>query len=176
MPDFPKGNFLWLDSLAFLVLFFSPVVALKLNYIIDVFLAGLFMYILMVYLIKKPKFAFISSLIYMLNGYMMMMFRDGWMTSMNAYAFMPLILLFIIKLFKSKDWIKYSVILAVLFAIQMRVGPDLKVFLWTGLMFFVYLVVYLVGKNFLNRLLKVFFAGFIVLVILFGLATFLSRL
>ncbi len=169
MPDFSKGNFLWLDSLAFLVLFFSPVVALKLNYILDVFLAGLFMYILMVYLIKKPKFAFISSLVYMLNGYMMMMFRDGWLTSMNAYAFMPLILLFMVKIFKSKDWIKYSVILAILFAIQMRVGPDLKVFLWTGLMFFVYLAVHIVGKNFLNRLLKAFFVGVIVLVVLFGL-------
>ncbi|MBS3097651.1 hypothetical protein J4209_02540, partial [Candidatus Woesearchaeota archaeon] len=170
-PYFFRGNTLSSDYLLgpLVLIIPSTFVAVKLNYLIDIILAGIFMYILMINIKVDRKFAFIAALIFLFNGFVVTLMRDGWLTTLNAYAFMPLVLLFTIKLFGEKKWVKYSIITGIVFALQIRAGPDLKVFTWTFMAFLTYAFFYLARKNFVNRLIKTSLISLIVLSVLFGL-------
>jgi len=170
-PFFAYPSTLGTDNLlGILVLVMPTVAALRLSYLLSIMLAGIFMYILMTNIKVDKRFAFIAALVFMFNGYALMMFRDGWLTSLNAYALMPLVLLFTIKAFKSKSWLIYSIITGIIFAIQLRGGPDLKVVLFTVLMFFLYFLFSLIGKNLLNGFVKAAIVSFIVFIVFFGLS------
>ena len=68
MPYFaiPDKPFLYLPLL-FMILFVSPVAALNSSIVLHVFLAGLFMYILVNYLSKNKPASLISAIIFMIN-------------------------------------------------------------------------------------------------------------
>lgn len=119
----------------YLVMMFNSVMAFKINLVIDVILAGLFMFLFMRSIEVKSEFAFISSLVYMLSGFVYRMFYESTLTSLNGYAFIPLVMLFAVMAVKRKEWILPSILTGVVFALQIRLGPDLKVFLFTIIMF-----------------------------------------
>ena len=157
-----------------IVLFLSKLLpniqsGLKALYIIDFFLAGLFMYFLVIYLGYKPKYAFISAIIFVFNSWLMVRLRNFHLGTINGYMLMPLIMIFIIKAVKEKDFVKYSIITGLLFAIQLRLNPDLKAFIFTGLMFGLYLIFSLIGNNLKNRVLKTSAIALLVGLIIFGL-------
>ncbi|MAG08654.1 hypothetical protein CMO89_04220 [Candidatus Woesearchaeota archaeon] len=148
----------------------SPSYAVKLSYVLDIFLSGVAMYFLILYITKKTKPAFISALVYMFNGWVIGRFQMGHLNTLNGYVFMPLVILFMIKTLKSKDWLKYSIITAILLGLQLRVGPDLKATLWTVFIFGVYILVYLIGKNLQKKIVKAMLVSAVISIIFLGLS------
>jgi len=170
-PLFAKAPTLGIDSLLGILNFFSPKVpiALNLDSLITIILAGIFMYFLIVYLTKEPKAGLVSAFIFMFNGFIQRTMIGPGYTTLNAYFFMPLIFLFSLKALKSKKWVMHSSITGILFALQIKGGPDLKVSMWTALIFIVLLASYSIGKNLSKRLVRVVLIGLIVSVVLIGL-------
>jgi hypothetical protein len=156
----------------FLILVFqSTILALKINFILDLILAAITMYILIYYLTKDKESAFISAFTFVFSGYVLSTFVTNWLTSLNAYLFMPLIFLFTILAFKSKDWIFFSIITAIFFALQVFAGPDLKIVLFSIMLFVLYSIVYIIGKNIGQRVLKAALISCLVAIIFIGLAS-----
>jgi len=154
----------------FLILIFpSTILALKINFILDIILMAITMYILMIYLTNDKMSAFISAFIFTFSGYVVSTFATNWLTSLNAYPFMPLILLLTMLSFKSRNWIFLSIITGILFALQIFGGPDLKVVLFSIIIFILYAITYIFGKNMLQRIVKAFLISCIVGIVLFGI-------
>lgn len=152
------------------LMFIMPIVgALKYMLLIGVIGAGISMYFLMLYLIKKPQFAFVSGLVFMFNGWIMEHVRDCHLSSINSPMFIPLIMLFMIKAIREKEWIKNSVIAGIVFSLQIFFAPDLKVAMWTALIFGLLLLVFVIGKNIKKRITKIILIGAITSLIVFGL-------
>lgn len=172
-PYFAKADTVTVGSLLyFFVIMMPPLLAVKLNYLLNIFLASLFMYILVLYLGYERRIAFIAGMLFVLNGLFTKVFMWGWQTTIDAYVLMPLALLFTIKAVMEKEWIRNSIFLAIIFALQIYGGPDLKVFLFTALMFGFYLLFSLIGKEFRKRLVKIALVGILVALLTFGLTAF----
>lgn len=169
-PFFSKADTVTIGHpLYLLILMFPPAIAVKINYFLNIFLAGLFMYLFCLSIRISPEASFVSSIVYMFNGFATKIFGWGWQTTLDAYIFIPLIMLFVIKAFRTKKWITYSVITGVLFALQIFAGPDLKVFLFTGLLVAIYSIVHVISNRPFPRMIKVVLIGVIVLAVLSGL-------
>ncbi|MBW2989546.1 glycosyltransferase family 39 protein [Candidatus Woesearchaeota archaeon] len=135
--------------------------------VVNVFLSGLFMYILVINLKVKPKFAFISAVCYMFNPFSinhMSAFTDA----MQVYFWTPLIFFFLWKAVTSKRWFKYSVITGISLAVTfLGNGYDFGLFL-----FFVFLsvfIVYVVSKHFSKRIVKLSLISLTILLVFTGL-------
>ena len=161
-----------LDSFLGLSLFFfsNEALAVKMSYVPPFFLAGLFMYIFMLYLGLDKRFAFVSALVYMLNGHVGKLLNWGWLTTLSGYCFIPLIFLFGTKAIREKNWVRNSVITAIIFALVLRVGPDMKVGLWVGLIFGLYLIFNLVTGFKKKKMIKIALISFLIIIIFFGLS------
>jgi len=153
----------------FNTIFSSPVAALKFTYVFSMIFAAFSMYYLVFYITKKPKAAFISALIYIFNAWIIFRLTAGNLTTIAAYGFAPLVILFTIKAFKEKKWVKNAVIVGVLFALHFYSGPDLKIILWLAPVFGIYILFYLIGGNFRRKFLKGLFVGLIVSFTFIGL-------
>ena len=167
-PGYPGPAY----PLTWFIFFTSPNVTYKLNIFIDLIFTAISMYILMIYLFKNRKAALFSALVFIVNGWMVSRSHVGHLTTLNALPYLPLIFLFTVKASREKEWLKYSIIVGILFALQIIAGPDLKVFLFTVPLFAFYLLFYLIGKKFVKRALKAAFIGFTVLAVLAGLSAF----
>ncbi len=143
--------------------------ALKLSYILSIILAGVAMYILMIYLKLEKKYAFLSAIIYIFNGWLYSRLKYGHMTTIAPHAITPLIMLFIIKIFKEKEWIKNSIIAGIFLAIQVHAGPDLKVTLWVLPIIALYLLFRLIEKFSLGQIKKIICITLIISIVSFGL-------
>lgn len=169
-PFFAKPDTVTIGHPLYLFILILPTaLAIKLNFILNVFLAGVFMYILMIYLKLEPKFAFFSAIVFMFNGFVSKIFGWGWQTTLNAYTLLPLIFLFVIKASKEKNWALNSIIAGILLAIQFYGGPDMKVFLFTLIAIGTYLFVSILNVNFLTRGIKSLLIIFLMGIICFGL-------
>jgi len=115
------------NPLWFLIFIMPTIGALKYMLLIGVIGAGISMYFLMLYLIGKPQFAFISGLAFMFSGWIMEHVTDCHLSSVNAPMFIPLIILFTTKAVREKEWVKNSVIAGIMFSLQILFAPDLKV-------------------------------------------------
>jgi len=143
--------------------------AVKWSHILYLFLAGLSMYILMIYLKKGRKAAFISALVYMLNGYIIRETMVGHSNISYGYAWLPLIVLFTFKAFKDRNFIPSSTIAGIFMAsIIHSGGPQLV--LYTGLMLAALFIFKILEKASLNRVLKAAMIGAIVIIVFFGLS------
>jgi len=163
-----QGQFYLLGLL--ILLFKNSLIALKLNYILNFLIAALSMYFFMFYLTKKRPASLVSAFVFVLNGWVNSRYSFGHLTTLNAYALMPLIFLFAMKALKSKNnWFFYSVIIGLLFGLQIHGGPDLKVFLFTALIFGFYLLFNFIGRNFKKRLIKIMVIGIIIITVTFGI-------
>lgn len=145
-------------------------VTVGLTYISSYIMCGITMYILGLYLFKKQKYAFLSAIIFMLSGYPTSRFGEGTM-QLCGLSILPLAFLFLVKIFKEKNWIKNSIICGILVALEIKVAPDLKITLFMSLLFGLYLFFQLIGKNLKSRIIKITVVSVLLLTIIFGLTT-----
>jgi hypothetical protein len=167
MPDNPQMTSLVGLLIPFLA---KPNQIFLVAVLIDMLLAGIFMYILVMYLVKNRKAAFISALVYTFNPWIVTNIAGGGMTTLNVYMLIPLTMMFVVKAFRKERWVFYSVITGILFSLQIRLSTGLKVFLFVALLFGIYIIIYIVGPNFKKRIVKAFFVSLIVASITFGLS------
>ncbi len=155
-----------------LLLITNPLGALKWTILADFFLAGLFMYFFMNYMTKRKEIAFLSSLVYMLNGYFLFTtVHAEWVDFANAYPLIPLLMLFTIKAFKEKESLKNSAFAGITLAF-MVIGSSGTVFLYATLILGVYFAISILGKNIINRVIKAAAIGILLLVVFSGLSAF----
>lgn len=164
-------NTLGIDSITGWLTFIFPstVTAININYVLDLLLAGITMYILIYYITKKQIAALIAGLVYSFCGSTIVLFSTGSLTQLNGMTVTPLIVLFMIKIFK-KDWLINSLITGILFALQIRFTPDLKISLFTVLMFGIFLLIQLLTNPTHANAKKVFAAGLVVGLVVFCLS------
>ena len=144
-------------------------VAMNLGYLIDVILAGIFMYWLVFELTKRHFAGFISGIILMIGLFIRAIMLGPGGTTLDAYFFMPLIFLTLLRALKSKQWLFYSVVSGSLLGLMIRGGPDLKVVSWFGFAVCFLFLFHLIGKDIKGRLIKVFLIGLILSAIGAGL-------
>lgn len=163
---------LGIDSLLGILVLLIPntIIAVKLTYVILFFISGVSMYALMIYLKLDKKFAFISALIYMFNGHMIKLLVWSWLTTLGGYALLPLAFLVGIKSIKEKNWIKNSIIAGIVFAVLFRLNPDMKVAMWLGIIFALYLIFNLLSKFSQRRLVKTIVVSSLITLVFFGLS------
>ena len=148
----------------------NTTIALKLYYLLLFILSGISMYALMIYFKVDRKFAFISALVYMFNGYMIKLIVWGWGSTLAGYAILPLAFLYGIKALKEKETIKNSIIAGIIFAVLLRFNQDMKVTMWFGLLFGIYVLFHVITKPSKKRLIKTISVSLLLVLILFGLS------
>ncbi|MBW2988820.1 hypothetical protein KY358_00720, partial [Candidatus Woesearchaeota archaeon] len=146
--------------------------SLKMIIFFSLFLAGVFMYAFVFYLLKDHESAFIAGLIYTINPWINSRIEVTHLTTIAAYAYIPIILLFTFKALKSKKWLHHSIIAGIFLALQVLSGPDLKVPLWTAPIFLFAILSYLIGNKLPKRATKAFLVTFFVIAVCFGLIAF----
>jgi hypothetical protein len=109
-------NYMFDLNFLFIYLFKDIYLAMNLSLIFYFFFAGLGMYILIYNLVESKKAAFISAIIYMFNGFVHSFLLHGHINLVEGYALMPFSFLFIHKALKSKDWIFWTILAGISFA------------------------------------------------------------
>jgi len=141
--------------------------AMNFSQLFNAFLAGLFMYYVMLKLKLKPKFAFVSAV-----GYMFSLFMN-WMIFSNYFripvgTWLPLVFYFTWKAIHSRDWLKYSIISGIMLTTLFLSG-GLNIAFFVILVFVVIVPVCLIGKNFFKRFIKTSMVHVVILLVFFGL-------
>ncbi len=165
---FAHPNYLVFFYTTILSLIMPTVLALNLSLLLNMFLGGLFMYMLMINFKYKPKIAFVSALIYMfsiaqIHVFTSYLFRSG------VVALAPLVYLCFWKALHDKKWIKWSIIAGMVFVLQFH-SNGLNWFMFMSLVVMSIFFTYLIGRNIKKRILKMVFVGAIVGVVFLGLA------
>ena len=119
------------------------------------------MYFLINKITENKKAAFLSSIIYMFNGFMYSFILYGHINILEGYALIPIIFLFVYNALKGKDWLLYSVLAGIFFALQILSG-SMIMFFYTALIAALYTIFNLIRKDVGNALLKSVFVGIIV--------------
>ena len=169
---FLMKNVYGFDSIPGLLVFAldDSILALKLSYVFLFFLAGIFMYALAVSLGLERRYAFVAALVFMLNAHVIKLLKWGWITSLGGYALLPLVILFGRKAIKDERWATPSILTGIIFAIMLRFGPDMKVGLWAGLMFGIFLIFNLIIGFSTKKLARYTLVAVVVLLVFFGLS------
>jgi len=162
-----------LYPLNWLIYFGSIPAMTKLIIFINFLIAAFSMYAFVHYLVKDKKAALLAAIVYILNGFMQLLITRGWSEYMRSFSLTPLIFLFVLKGIKEKEWIKYSIIVSFLFALQIYAGGA-NIFLWTGFMiacFFGFtFIITLLEKGQWKKNKKLIMFGILTLVLIFGFA------
>ena len=147
-----------------------PAGAVNLNIVVDVFLAGLFMYIFMFYLTKSRRASFVAGMLYAFNGYVMKAVIQSTITQLNSYTLVPLVFFFAIKTFKEPDWIKNSIFTGLVFAVMARSNPDMKILMFTIPVYVIFLAFQVISKKPVKMAKRVLIVGLIAALVLAGLS------
>lgn len=160
-----------IDSLSGILVLIAPSVsaAMNLSWLFSVMLAGIFMYWLVFHLTKKHEAGAIAGIIFMINGFVRVVMLGPGTTTLNAYLFMPILFLMLVKALKSKEWVFYSVISGILYGLMVRNGPDLKVASWFAFCIALLFIMHMLGKGLLRRVIKILLIGLILGSITIGL-------
>ncbi|MBI2660068.1 hypothetical protein HYX07_02810 [Candidatus Woesearchaeota archaeon] len=155
----------------FLMVFLFKSVYFAMNFalVFYFFLAGIGMYLLINNAVESKKAAFVSAIIYMFNGLMHSFIITGHINILEGYALIPFIFLFAHKALKSRDWIFYSILAGIFFALQILSG-SMIFFFYTALLVSFYFAFSLASRNFAKILLKAIFAGLIMAVVALSLS------
>ncbi len=157
--------------LGFLLLFLKPLMAIHVNVIIAMFLSGALMFVFVEYLLKNRMAAFISALVYMFSGFFLLtVVFYGWVAFANAYALMPLLLLFLFKSTNEKLF-PNSVFAGIVLGLFIITGSGIE-FLYASVVVGIFLFFNLIGTDFRKRLVNSAIIGIIVLALCFGVAAF----
>ncbi len=159
-----------LYSLQTIFLLLSPNswLGIKLSIIFHVILAGISMYLLIVYLKLDKKIALASSILFMANTFILGETQVGHVNILYPYSLIPLITLFALKSVRSKEWLTYSIITGLLMALQIHSGGQ-SIFLFTTILFGYILFFHIFGKDMKKRIFKMLVIGIIVSLVLLGL-------
>lgn len=156
-------------STLFMLIAPTPWAGFKWCFIFHLFLAGLNMYLLMVFGLKRSlKIGLISAIAYMFSNYIIYELNVGHPNILYPYAWFPLIFLFAIKAFESREWIKYAVGIGIVFSLQLLSGGS-QIFFGSAIMFGCFLILMVPGKNFKKKIIKALLIGIIVAIIFFGI-------
>jgi len=137
--------------------------------ILTTFIAGLFMYFLIMKLKGDENLAFLGAIMFMGSG-IIQTYSYVWIYRANTIIWLPLIFLFLYKSFKEKELIRNSIITSMfLFFSFLSAGTD--VFLYLIVLFAVFFVVFSVGKNVFGRVTKLIIIYTIILVLFLALAS-----
>ncbi len=169
-PLYAQPEYYFLDfNFLYIVLFRDIFVAMNLATITYFFLAGLGMYFLFLAFYDNKKGAFISAIIYMLNGYMHSFVITGNLNVLAGYSLIPFAFMFFIKALQSRDYAKYSILSGVFIALQLFAGGTLLI-PYEIVLFGIYALFYLFGRNLPKRTLKLVFSLVIILLVAFGIS------
>jgi hypothetical protein len=148
-----------------LSMLFPVEIALNISFILELFLAGLFMFLLVLELKIDEKFAFISAIAYMFNGWIMHQVVGGALGKLGTYMFFPLVFIFVIRIFTSKYYMLNGAIGGILLAIAFYASSQ-DTFIWFLLMVSLFLVYMLV----INKLkIKMILSCVVLFLVFFGL-------
>ena len=169
-PLLTQPEYYFIDlNLLLILLTGSIYLAMNLSVILHLFIAGLGMYLLALFLCRSRKAGFISALIYMFNGYMHTFGITGNIMVLEGYSLLPLIMLFTIKALKDREFVFNSVLAGIFMALQIHVGG--VIFLpYIFLLIAAYSLIFTISSNFVNRILKLSVVGIIILAVGFGLS------
>ncbi len=169
-PLFAQPEYYFID-LNFLLVLLTGSIYLAMNFsvITYLFLAGLGMYFLVLFLSESRKAAFISALIYMFNGFVHTFVVPGNIMIIEGYSLMPFIFLFTIKALKNKDFIFNSVI-AGLFAAFLIFAGGVIFLPYLFLLILVYSFIYIIYRNISKRILKLGIVGILIFAVAFGVS------
>jgi len=162
-------NYMFDLNFLFIYLFRNIYLAMNLSLIFYFFLAGLGMYLLACSFTESKKASFVSAVAYMLNGFVHSFIISGHINILEGYALIPFIFLFAHKALKNKEWIFYSILAGVFFALQILSG-SMILFFYTALIVGVYFAFNLISRNFANIALKTLFVGAIIAAVALSLA------
>ena len=156
----------------FLLIYLSKNIYLSMNIaaILYFFLAGLGMYLMICSLVNNKKAAFISAIVYAFNGFMHSFIISGHINILEGYALIPFIFLFAHKALKSREWVFYSILAGIFFALQILSGSMIT-FFYTALILSFYLAFNLINKNFAGILMKSVFVAVIMAATALSLAS-----
>ena len=140
----------------------------NLGILVNTFLAGVFMFFLMLYLGLKKRNAFISGVIYMFSGFAIT-HAITIQSRYSIYAWTPLMFLFLHKALNSEEWLKNSIIVGIVVAIAAH-SSGLDFFLYAvSVIFPIVLLMHLFGKGVKKRALRAVFVGVVIGVVFLGL-------
>ena len=163
-------NYMFDLNFLFIYLFRDIYLAMNLSLIFYFFLAGLGMYLLIGKIVNNKRAAFISAIIYMFNGFMHSFIMHGHLVILQGYALIPFIFFFVYRALKSKQWILYSMLAGIFFALQIFSG-SIILFFYTALIILFYLAFNLISKNFIGVMIKSIFVGIIIAVLALSLVS-----
>ncbi len=169
-PLFAQPEYHFIDfNLLLILLTGNIILAMNLSVIIHLFLAGVGMYFLVLFLINSKKAAFISALIYMFNGFVHTFVVPGNIMIIEGYSLIPFIFLFTVKALKNKDLIFNSIMAGIFTAFLIFVGGVIFI-PYILLLIAIYSIIYIIDKNAFNRILKLIIVGILISAIALGVS------
>src|SRR3989338_5137939 len=169
-PLYAQPEYYFLDlNFLYLLLFRSIIISMNLATITYFFLSGLGMYLLFLTFNGNKKAAFISSILYMFNGYMHSFVIGGNINVLAGYSLIPFAFMFFVKSLQTNDFAKYSILSGLFITLQLFAGGTLLI-PYEMVLFFIYSIFYLIGKNKAKRIIKLTAVGLIIGVVSFGVS------
>jgi len=166
--DPQQPTFIFQNTILFLLINDISLVS-NITLLLAVILAGASMYVLMIHFKFEPKIAFISALIYMFNSNFVWNVVP-WQHRPNAIIYLPLIFLFFTKALESKEWVKYSIITALLFSLQFF-SDAIDYFLISSIIFICFAVFYVLFNFSSKKIIKTGLVGLIILLIFLAITS-----
>lgn len=172
-PLYAQPEYYFLDlNFVYILLFRNIYMAMNLAAITYFFLAGLGMYLLFLVFSGSRKGALIAAMVYMLNGYVHSFVITGNLNVLAGYSLVPFAFMFFVKALKSDNLhgtIKNSVFSALFITLQLFAGGTLLI-PYEIILFGIYSLFHLFGKDAKSRVLKLLGAGILVIFLSFGLS------
>lgn len=166
-PQIPVFQFTWLFLLA------APTawLGLKWSFLFHLFLAGVGMYLFMLFFLRKePLSCFIAALLYMLNGNLLNELASGHFNVINAYAWLPFILLCLLLALRTPHWLPLSLGAGFFMALAI-LGGSIQEGIFIVLLAAFVLALHLIGANIVQRLLRAVLVGGVSMLAFAGLAS-----
>jgi hypothetical protein len=168
-PLYAQPEYYFLDAnFIYLLLFRNVFIAMNLAAITYFFLTGLGMYFLFLVFSDSKKGAFIASIIYMFNGYHFFVV-SGNLNVLAGYSLIPFGFMFFVKALKTKKFAKNAIFSGLFIALQIFAGGTLFI-PYEILIFGIYSLFHIAGKNFSKRVIKLAIIGLIVFLVGFGIS------
>jgi len=156
------------------LILFAPTVfaGIKWSILLHFVIAALAMYALMYYLSKNNLVAFVTSFIYIFNGYQISRLNWGQTNVLYPYAWFPLVFLFTFYAIERREWLLHSIIIGVLFSFIVLSGGS-QIFMYLSVLYFYFLALYFVlnfsVSKLVPNLIKISRIGIISIIVFFGL-------
>jgi len=163
----PQAETLLFHVLPLVYFISNPELSINITVLLQAFMAGLFMYLLLLDFKLKPKYAFVGAMVYIFNGFMLQT-TLSWLQRYKVMLYLPLSFLFLRRALTRKQWFKYAILAGLFMALQFH-GGGLDYFMFSLMVPLTYFVYQAIGKNMAARVLKVAFVAFVMIIIFLGL-------